>query len=38
MIKIVKVVTLKACAKVAVATDGVAFERLVVIFLKWAPR
>ena len=38
MIKVIKVLTLKACAKVAAVTDGVAFERLVVIFLKRAPR
>ena len=28
---------MKACARVAVATDGVAFDRLVVIFLKRGP-
>jgi hypothetical protein len=29
---------LKACARVAAATDGAAFDRLVVIFLKQTPR
>jgi len=29
---------LKACARVAIATDGVAFYCLVVIFLKRTPR
>jgi hypothetical protein len=37
MIKVIKVVTLKACAKVAAATNGVALERLIAIFLKQAP-
>jgi hypothetical protein len=38
MIKVMKVVTLKAYAKVVAVTGGVVFERLVVIFLKRAPR
>ena len=38
MIKLIKDFTLKACAKVAATTDGVAFECLVVIFLKQSPR
>jgi len=31
---IIKSFTLKACAKVAAATDGDTFDRLVVVFLK----
>jgi hypothetical protein len=38
MIEVIKVVTLKPYTKVVAATDGVAFERLVVIFLKRALR
>jgi len=30
--------TLKACARVAAMTDGVAFDHSVVIFLKRTPR
>jgi len=38
MMKIIRVVTLKACATVAAATNGAAFGCLVVIFLGRAPR